>query len=187
MANHVTYKIADREHIGGFLKLQERNLLANIAIEEQASGFVTTPFTVKQLERVIDEKGLFIALDNKGKLIGYIVCASWSFFNDWPIFRYMTSLFPKFSFLGEQMTVDNSYQYGPICIDKPCRGTKVLLELFAFARQGMANRYPYALTFVNTRNERSYNAHTQKLKISEIYEFSFNGSDYHLLGFPTSA
>ena len=38
-----------------------------------------------------------------------------------------------YEFAGQTLTTENSYQYGPVCIDASLRGQGVLEGLFAFA------------------------------------------------------
>ena len=85
---------------------------------------------------------------------------------------------PNLEYEGVQLSVDNSYQYGPICIDKSVRGTEVLPRIFHFALEHMSKRYPILITFVNQINPRSYHAHTRKLGLDVIQEFEFNGNRY---------
>ncbi len=69
---------------------------------------------------------------------------------------------PNTKYLGQVLSTENSYQYGPICIHKDYRGTDVLPNLFEFSRLQMKDRYPIMITFINHINPRSYNAHTKK-------------------------
>jgi hypothetical protein len=82
--------------------------------------------------------------------------------------------------------MDNSYQYGPICIDKDYRGTEVLPNVFEFSRIQMCERYPILITFINHINPRSYNAHVNKLGLDVIKSFEFNNNQYYELGYDTS-
>ena len=75
---------------------------------------------------------------------------------------------PNTKYLGEILSTENSYQYGPICIDGEYRGTKVLPNLFEFSRRQMVDRYPILITFINHINPRSYIAHTRKLGLEVI-------------------
>lgn len=184
MHDTIQFTRATRAHIAGFLELQAENLLANLSESEQANGFVTTPFTTEQLEQLIDEEDLFVALD--GELVmAYIVCASWAYLNQYPIFTYMVSLFPDITWDNHHITTDNSYQYGPVCIAKAYRGQGIFTEFFHFCRKAMAEKYPYSLTFVNSRNIRSREAHKRKLGLDHIQDFQFNEQTYHMLGFVT--
>ena len=70
----------------------------------------------------------------------------------------------EFKLNGETLTVENSYQYGPVCIDKKYRGTGIFEKLFNFSLKSMAERFPYMVTFINQVNPRSYAAHTKKAK-----------------------
>jgi hypothetical protein len=180
----VDYTCAAAVHETGFLALQAKNLLTNIPQEQQAGGFVTTPFTAAQFHEMIAEEGVFVALHDE-EVIGYVVCASWRYLSQYPIFVHMVSLFPSISSYPDKITETNSYQYGPVCIDHAWRGKEVFSALFAFAREKMQKKYPYALTFVNSRNHRSREAHQRKLGLDYIQDFAFNNNQYHMFGFST--
>ncbi|MDC7125459.1 MAG: hypothetical protein PQJ46_07820, partial [Spirochaetales bacterium] len=88
--------------------------------------------------------------------------------------------------IGQVLTTKNSYQYGPICIDKNYRGKGILEGLFDFARTIMRERYPILVTFVNSKNPRSVKAHMDKLKMDKIHEFEYNNKNYIELAYDTS-
>jgi hypothetical protein len=62
----------------------------------------------------------------------------------------------------------------------------VLEAIFDFAREAMAKRYPILVTFINKINPRSYEAHTRKLGLEVIQEFSYNNNNYYELVYDTS-
>ncbi len=73
MIENIQFEIAKNTDIEGVLTLQDLYLVSNMTEEEKSSGFVTTPFSVEQLQEVISQEGLFIAKDNH-KIIAYICC-----------------------------------------------------------------------------------------------------------------
>ena len=182
MREIITFEIAKISDIEGVLALQDLYLVTNLSEEEKAFGFVTTPFTVQQLTEVIQKEELFLAKDNN-KIIGYIFAGSWEFFNQWPIFNYMNSLFPKLTFLDFKITTTNSFQYGPICIHKDYRGKGLITSLFELMRINLSQKYPLSLTFINKINIPSTKAHTEKLKWTIIGDFQFNTNDYYILAY----
>lgn len=182
MREIITFEIAKISDIQGVLALQDLYLVTNLSEEEKAFGFVTTPFTVQQLTEVIQKEELFLAKDNN-KIIGYIFAGSWEFFNQWPIFNYMNSLFPKLTFLDFKITTTNSFQYGPICIHKNYRGKGLITSLFELMRINLSQKYPLSLTFINKINIPSTKAHTEKLKWTIIGDFQFNTNDYYILAY----
>ena len=111
-------------------------------------------------------------------MLAYVMAASWEFWSKWAMFQHMITELPNLEYKGQKLSVENSYQYGPICIDKSVRGTKVLAEIFDFSLGHMAKRYPILVTFVNKINPRSYEAHKRKLGLTVIQEFGFNGNEY---------
>ncbi len=157
------YKIAELSDISGVLDLHYRYQVDLIPEEDKKDGFVTTAFTEEQLTDLVnEEKGLFIGIKDN-EIVAYVMAASWRFWSIWPMFLFMIKDLPNLQYLGQTLSVDNSYQYGPVCIDKKVRGTGVLEGIFDFSRKEMSKRYPILVTFVNKTNPRSYFAHTRKL------------------------
>lgn len=180
MISNFTYSCATISDVPAVLALQNQYLVSNLNNEQKKGGFVTTPFTVEQLTDVINQQGLFLGKKN-GATVAYCFAASWQYFSAWPIFEHMISLFPKWLFENQEINVDNSFQYGPICIDVPYRGQGLINELVEFMRINMVKRYPIAVTFINKINARSYKAHTQKLDWKVIAEFDFSNNQYYVL------
>lgn len=182
MTESIQFEIARMSDIEDVLALQELYLVANLSEEEKTSGFVTTPFTIQQLTIVILKEELFIAKD-KNKIIAYIFAGSWDFFQQWPIFMYMSSLFSELTFLDFEITTTNSFQYGSICIHKEYRGKGLITPLFEFMRTHMVQKYPLSLTFINKINIPSTKAHLEKLKWTILGDFQFNNNDYFILAY----
>lgn len=179
-------KVADISDIESVLKLHYKYQIDSIKEEDKKDGFVTTPFTKEELKALIEqEQGLFIAIKD-GEVVAYVMCASWQFWSTWAMFAFMIKDLPNLEYLGQKLSIDNSYQYGPICIDKSLRGSGVLEEIFDFARSHFAKRYPILVTFINKINTRSYTAHTEKLGLRVIKEFEYNNNEYYELVYDTS-
>lgn len=181
----IELKIADIYDIDSTLKLHKKYQVDFIADEDKSDGFVTTPFTSDELKALIEkEQGLFIAKD-RDNVVAYVMAASWQFWSVWPMFAYMIENMSEDEYLGQKLTVDNSYQYGPICIDKAYRGTGLLEDIFDFARNHMAKRYHILVTFINKINTRSFSAH-KKLGLEVVKEFEYNKKNYYELCYDTS-
>jgi len=181
----MTYRNAVLEDIPQVLALQQLYHVATVSPEDKAHGFVTTLFTEDQLIALIEtENGLAVACDGD-RVVAYVMAASWHYWQSWPFFRYMIELLPETQYLGQTLTLENSYQYGPVCIHRDYRGGTVLPELFEFSRQQMASRFPILITFINFVNPRSYEAHVRKLGLDVVRTFEFNGNQYYELGYDT--
>jgi len=181
------YRLAKLEDINNILELHFRYQVHSIKEEDKKDGFVTTAFTVEELSDLISkEEGLFIAVDKHGKVVAYVMAASWGFWSRWPMFEHMIKHLHNLTYLNQILSTENSYQYGPVCIDKSVRGSGVLESIFDFAREKMSTRYPILVTFVNKINPRSYEAHKRKLGLDVIQEFEFNGNHYYEMVYDTS-
>lgn len=175
-------RIANKFDIKEVLALQEKYLYKNLTEQERDSGFVTTPFTIPQIEEIIAQDGLFIA-EHETSIIAYAFAGSWEYFKQWDIFTFMISRFPKLSFNEKEITTKNSFQYGPVCIDKNYRGQGVLNLIFEEMRIELFKKYPVSITFINKINIVSEKAHTKKLGWQIIEEFKFNNNTYITLAF----
>lgn len=180
------YRNAVFEDIGAIRELQQKYHIATIGQQDKPDGFVTTLFTEEQFKDLIEkEDGITLAYDG-GKLAAYAMAASWDYWAEWPLFQYMINDLPNTEYKGTVLSLTNSYQYGPICIDRDYRGSEVLPKVFDFSRRQMSQRYSILITFINHLNPRSYHAHTQKLGLDVIKSFKFNNNTYYELGYDTS-
>lgn len=180
------FKIAELSDIEGTLKLHYKYQIDSISELDKTDGFVTTPFTKEQLTGLVqNEQGLFVA-EKDGEIVAYVMAASWQFWSAWPMYSFMMDDLKNLTYLGQTLNAENSYQYGPICIDKSVRGSGVLEKIFDFARAEMSKKYPILVTFINKTNSRSFEAHTRKLGLEVIQEFTFNGNEYYELVYDTS-
>lgn len=171
----------------GILALHRTYHTDYISPEDRPNGFVTTNFTREQLETLIEqEKGVIVAKDDDGKIVGYATAASWKFWAQWPLFTYMIDHLTEYTLDGQTITPENSYQYGPVCVDKSVRGTGVFEQMFYASLASMKDRYPIMATFINHVNPRSYAAHTRKVHTTEAGSFQFNNNNYYLMACSTS-
>ena len=182
----MTLKIAKLEDIEAILILHKKYQIDSINPEDKKDGFVTTAFSSQQLADIISsEQGIFIAIKDN-EVLGYVMSASWQYWGKWPMFAYMIKDLPNLFYKGIQLSIDNSYQYGPVCIDKCVRGSGLLEKLFNFALESMSKRYPILVTFVNKINPRSMYAHKEKLGLEVIQDFKFNNNEYTELVYDTT-
>lgn len=163
--------------IPAVLALQEKYLFRNMSEKEREQGFVTTPFTPSQIELIITQNGLFIAENDEKVIVSYVFAADWRYFSQWEIFNYMISRFPKLSFQGVKITSQNTFQYGPICIDMKYRRIGVMNIIIEKMRLEFVKRFPISVTFINQLNEISAHAH-KKMGWEVIDNFEFNENKY---------
>ena len=178
-------RLATKHDIQGIIDLQEQYLFANLSETEKKNGFVTTPFTISQLSEILKQRGLFVT-ENKGIIVGYTMAACWAYFSQWPIFPHMISRLSGLMFKGTSVSDQNTFQYGPVCVDSHMRGTDLFPHLFETMRMELSSRFPVGITFINKVNKRSYKAHTQKLGMTVVDEFEFSGQAYYGLAFDTA-
>lgn len=177
----VEVRLARVEDIPQVLELHYRYQVDSIADEDKKDGFITTAFTEEQMRELIEkESGLSVVIKD-GRIVAYAMAASWQFWSLWPMFAHMIKDLPNLEYNGYTLSTENSFQYGPVCVDKSVRGQGVFELVFNFSLKSMSSRYPVLVTFINKINPRSYAAHTQKVALDVIQEFSFNDNQYYEL------
>lgn len=174
-------RIGNSSDIEGILALQKSNLYSELTAAQRTRGFVTTPFTIPQIEEIIEEDGIFV-VERKGQIIAYAFAGTWKYFEQWAIFPFMAVRLPGLSFKGGEITTSNSFQYGPVCIDAQYRGKKLLNSIFEVMRLEFVQKFPISITFINKVNQISLRAH-QKLGWEIVDEFHFNDNQYLGLAF----
>ena len=88
---------------------------------------------------------------------------------------------------GKKLVLENTYQYGPMCVDRSIRGTGAFEALFFASLDQFRDRFPIMLTFVNQINKRSENAHSNKAHMETVGTFDFGDNHYYLMGIRTDA
>lgn len=180
------FRNAKLEDISQIISLEKKYHKATIKEEDKADGYVTTFFSEKNLKKLIEEeKGIVIAC-HKNRVVAYAVSASWKFWATWPVFQPMIDDLPNIEYLNTVLSVNNSYQYGPVCIDKDYRGSDVLPRLFEFSRLQMQDKFPILITYIERNNQRSFQAHSRKLGLDVVKEFEFHGNKLYVLCYDTS-
>ena len=174
-------EVGDIEGIRALMKKYHRDTISD---EDRPDGFVTTAITDGQLTELIEkERGVMIIAEPTGegtgagtdegadKVFGFCFAAPWEFWTAWPMFRHMIGIIPDYEFDGKKLIVKESYQYGPVCVDRSIRGTGAFEDLFFASLEQFRDRYPVMLTFVNQINKRSENAHNNKAHMETLGTF----------------
>lgn len=181
------YVLAQLDDLPAIRKLMAKYHRDTIAPEDMADGFVTTALNDEQFaDLIVREKGVMLAKDGD-TIAAFALAASWDYWKQVPIMQRMIDLLPAMPAVGETvLTAENTYQYGPVCIDRAYRGSGVFEGIFRASLAQYREKYPVMVTFVNQINPRSYAAHTRKAGMAEIGTFDFNGNHYWMLAIPTT-
>lgn len=172
-------ELAKTADIPNILKLHRKYQVNTIADVDRADGFVTTDFTHEQLTRLIEQENGICVAKIDDQIIAYVMTASWSFWEEWPLFSHMSKELPALTYKNHNLNTSNSYQYGPICIDKTYRGLGIFEKIFYYSLEHMSQRYPVMVSFINKTNKRSFSAHINKLGLDIINDFHFNNNSYY--------
>ena len=179
--------VDDMEGVKALLRKYHRDTISD---EDRPDGFVTTAITDEQLAELIEkENGVMIIAEPSDEgpdaVLGFCFAAPWEFWSAWPLFRYMMEVIPGYEFEGKKLVLGDTYQYGPICVDRSIRGTGAFEELFFASLADFRDRFPVMLTFVNSINGRSENAHNNKARMETVGTFDFNDNHYLLMAIRT--
>ena len=180
--------VADMPGIRALLKKYHRDTISD---KDRPGGFVTTAITDEQLTDLIEkENGVLIIVrpsdaPSPDEVLAFCFAAPWEFWKSWPLFAYMIEIMPEYEFEGKKIVVEETYQYGPICVDTSIRGTGAFADLFYASLKDFKDRFPVMITFVNSINGRSENAHNNKAHMQTIGTFDFNDNHYLMMAIRT--
>lgn len=180
--------VADMPGIRALLKKYHRDTISD---KDRPGGFVTTAITDEQLTDLIEkENGVMIIVrpsdaPSPDEVLAFCFAAPWEFWKSWPLFAYMIEIMPEYEFEGKNVVVEDTYQYGPICVDTSIRGTGAFADLFYASLTDFKDRFPVMITFVNSINGRSENAHNNKAHMQTIGTFDFNDNHYLMMAIRT--
>lgn len=177
---------ADMRDFDGIRALLKANHVDYIDEAEKVNGFVTTNMTDDQLTRLIEEQNGVTVAKEGDRVLAFAFAAPWDFWREWPFFAYMIEHLGEYRFDGAILTTENTYQYGPVCLDRSMRGSGVFEKVFFASLAAMRERYPIMATFINQVNGRSYAAHTRKAHMTTAGTFDYNGNHYYLMACPTA-
>ena len=181
-----TVQLAQPADFAAILELQARFQLESLAESELEQGFVTTKLDRETLQRMREQKAVWIAKtdDDTAAVAAYGCAVEWNFYVD---SNFVAAVFARFPLsLGDQLvTADNSFIYGPACIDERFRGQNILSQLIAAIKARYAENRAFGVCFIDARNARSLAAHERKLGFTRMTTLPFADVIYHMLAFPT--
>lgn len=118
-----TVRPAETKDLPDIVELLTRYRIDNLTGEERKGGYVSVKVDVPKLQKFLDnDQGIYVAYDREDVLCGVAMGSTWDFMNESPICQKMREILHEFKCEGEQLTKENSYLYGPICINMERRG-----------------------------------------------------------------
>lgn len=179
---NIIFRRASAADYPGILVLHRKNLVSNLSPIERKNGFLSIDINEQQITTANKDLAVIVAVRDKS-VIGYIWGTTQEYNQQFPLLKYMMSLYEETLFQRQPLSSYRSFLYGPVCVAISYRGTGVFQGLFQELLAQVALQYDAGVAFVAKDNLRSLRAHTQKLKMEVLKEFEFNGNFYFLLGF----
>jgi hypothetical protein len=164
------------------LRIQKANLVSNMSEGDRVDGFLSVEFPSQQFVEMNSEIPIVVA-DLGSSLGGYLCGSSVQYSRQAPILAHMISLFPKTSFKGRSLEHYQPFVYGPVCIDRPLRGRGVIEGLYGELLKQVVGKFDIGILFISQANPRSLRAHTAKLGMEKVADFTFNENGFCLLAF----
>jgi len=173
-------RLADLGDLNQLKQLELTNINDELSGAQQSYGLDGQVFAQMELQMLIEDHWIVIA-EREGEIVGYVIAGHWSFFQTWPVYRKILSRLGEFSINGMIITKSNSCQYGPIWIEKTCRGQGIFEDLVGYLNMVIRPHFPCMLTFIAEDNMVSFAAHTNKAAMKVLDFFTFEDRDYYLL------
>lgn len=146
---------AQAADVDGIFDLAGRNVTEN-------GGQLAVHFTREQIALSIQASSAVVARRN-GQVIGFVLTRDKHGANP-PIIEAMFRAYSG---------TENSYSYGPVCVDTSARGFGIAAMMFAELRKLLPGRE--GVLFIKASNESSLRAH-RKMDMREVGEFVFENT-----------
>lgn len=179
---NIKYRLFNKDDHEEIARIQKANLISNLSDAEKVNGFLSAGFLPQELEEINAEIPIVVA-DLGSGLGGYVFGTTIEQSLKFPLLAHIISLFKENSFNGRPINEYKVVFYGPICVDEPLRGRGVVQGLFKEYLKQLAPTYEVCISFVSSYNPRSMRAHLNKLGMTKVCEFSFEGKQFNMLGF----
>jgi hypothetical protein len=174
-------RLSDEDY-AGLLALQEANLFDNLPAEARREGFLSARFSREQFALMDRDVGVLVARDAE-RAVGYLCASGVEFNRQFPLLAAMIERYREVSFQGRALADQETFMYGPVCVDRAHRGRGVLRGLFRALQRELSGRFDAGVGFVAEDNERSLAAHVDGLGMHDAGVFEFNGKRYRILAF----
>lgn len=182
VSHKIVFRCFTPEDLPEILRIQKANLVFNMSEDDKVNGFLSVEFPPEQFIEMNTEIPVVVA-DLGFGLGGYLCGSSIQYSRRVPILAHMISLFPKTLFRRRSLEDYQSFNYGPVCIDKPFRGHGIIEGLYKELLRQVAGKFEIGVLFISHANLRSLRAHSAKLGMEKVADFTFNENDFHLLAF----
>jgi hypothetical protein len=176
-------RVSEADYVG-MLALQEANLFENVAPAARPQGFLSARFSREHFARMDADVGVMVAVD-AGRVAGYACASGIELNREFPLLAAMLGHYALVSFRGRTLADQNSFVYGPVCVDSAYRGRVVVRGLYQSVRAMAADRFEVGVGFVAEDNPHSLAAHVTGLGMHDVGGFEFKSRRYRVVAFTT--
>jgi hypothetical protein len=178
----VEFRRARPEDFSALLRIQSANQIANLSSDEREQGFLSAQFSFDQIAAMAGDLGIIVAVE-AGTVLGFLCGFRCDFHTGSPVIAKMLETFDGVKFEDKPLSAHKTFIYGPVCIDRPHRGRRLLHGLYEAQKRELAGQFEVGVAFVSRSNPHSLRAHVTGLRMAEVGEFEVKGNVYVTLAF----
>lgn len=168
-------KATSVDELKQIMELQKINLFENLSEEERKEqGFVTVKHTLEILQAMNNACPHTIAMHND-KVVGFALSMTKDFADEIAILK------PMFAEISKIVSDENYLVMGQICINKNYRKLGIFKGLYQFMKLDICkNRYSSIITEIDSRNQRSLNAH-ESVGFKFLKDFTTGNKEWRIV------
>lgn len=176
-------RAATLNDVEGIARLLDRYYIGNLSEMQKARGFLSAQFTTSELQAMVLEPGMVIAVSEDGAVVAAAGSSAIPSHGGRGVFQKIDALVDQMDYKGKPLSQYRLFLYGPVCVDETYAGQGVAGKLWQGFLGLVRGRYDVGLAFVSLANPVSLKAHRDKLGMTQICEFEAEGRHYVLLAF----
>lgn len=174
-------RVSTNDELQQIKALQEANHISLLSATDQglSEGFVTAHYSIDFLKEMQLAEPSAIALAGNS-VVGYALAATRYPGMHNPLLAALFNQIDTLSYEGVSLRNTDYLVVGQLCIAKGYRGQGLAPDLYRFFRQELHEKYPFCITDVDLRNQRSLKAHLNA-GFKEIDNFSYENADWSIV------
>lgn len=148
------YRRLQLHDIPQVLALQERNLFANLNMEECSDGFLLRAFSEADFLKMDQELCVIVAVTEE-TIVGYLCASVLSIHSSLPSIVSLYTACQSLTYKEKPLTEYRAFVPSPLCIERDYRGKNIFASLCNAVLASLPSDYELAITFISIDNTKS--------------------------------
>ena len=175
-------RVATDLDVPAIVTLANQNTYQVLSAADRQAGFLTGLFTEEAILQMMHSAPCVVA-NAQQELAGFLINSKLTPAAYPPLVQHISHIMPGLTYRNLPLITYNWFFYGPVLVTKKFRGKGLLSRLFHKSKEQLQGNFEVGIAFIDAHNIASYTAHTKRLGLETIGQFTFQAHVYHIMAF----